>query len=56
MTADTFKLPEVNQNVEVPNGTPTSSIMPSFAMPASTSGVKIDANDLQAPSLTDEIQ
>ena len=26
-TADTFKLPDVNQNIELPNGTPASSIM-----------------------------
>ena len=56
-TADTFKLPEVNQNVEVPNGTPTSSIMPSLAVPASSIETKIDASEIiHQPSTTDKVE
>ena len=55
-TADTFKLPDVNQNIELPNGTPTSSIMPSLAVPASSIGTKIDAGKLHQPSATEKIE
>ncbi|NCC45159.1 MAG: zinc transporter 7 [Clostridia bacterium] len=54
-TTDTFKLPAVNQNVAIPNGTPTSSIMPSLAVPASSIDTEIDASELHIPPSTDEI-
>ena len=54
-TADTFQLPDVNQNIELPNGTPASSIMPSLAVPASSVGTKIDSTDIHQPSPTDKI-
>lgn len=54
-TAETFKLPEVNQNIEVPNSTPTSSIMPAFSVPATSVTPKIDADQLHAPSPTEDI-
>ena len=55
-TADTFKLPDVNQNIELPNGTPASSIMPSLAVPASSVGTKIDAGEIHQPSATDKVE
>lgn len=55
-TADTFKLPDVNQNIELPNGTPASSIMPSLAVPASSEVTKIDAGEIHQPSATDKIE
>ncbi len=55
-TAETFKLPDVNQNIEVPNGTPSSSIVPAFAVPASSLGTQIDAGELNNPSPTGEIK
>lgn len=55
-TADTFKLPDVNQNIELPNGTPASSIMPSLAVPASSVGTKIDAGEIHQPSVTDKVE
>jgi len=55
VAADTFKLPDVNQNIEVPNGTPASQIMPSLAVPSSSVGAKIDAGELHAPSPTDDV-
>ena len=55
-TEDTFVLPEVNDNIEMPNGTPISSIMPAFAVPASTPGVKIDSGDIHEPSATEKIK
>ena len=55
-TADTFKLPDVNQNIEFPNSTPASSIMPSLAVPASSVEAKIDTGDIHQPSATDKIK
>lgn len=55
-TEDTFVLPEVNDNIEMPNGTPISSIMPTFAVPASTPGVKMDSGDIHEPSATEKIK
>lgn len=55
-TADTFKLPDVNQNIEFPNSTPASSIMPSLAVPASSVESKIDVGDIHQPSATDKIK
>ena len=55
-TADTFKLPDVNQNIELPNGTPASSIMPSLAVPASSTATRIDTGKIHQPSTTDEIE
>jgi putative zinc transporter 7 len=55
-TADTFKLPDVNQNIELPNGTPASSIMPSLEVPASSEVTKIDVGEIHQPSATDKIE
>ena len=55
VTENTFKLPEVNQNLESPNGTPISSILPTFAVPATTTAVKIDADAVYVPSDTERI-
>lgn len=56
VTEETFVLPEVNQNIELPNSTPTSSIMPAFGVPATTPGVKIDAGEINEPSATEKIR
>lgn len=59
-TEDLFKLPELNQdineNIEVPNGTPGTGILPNIAVPASTVNVKIDAGDIKIPSQTDIVK
>lgn len=54
-TTETFKLPEVNQNIEVPSSTPTSSIIPAFSVPATSVAPKIDADQLHVPSLTEDV-
>ena len=56
MTADSLGLPEVNQNIQLPNGTPISSILPSFAVPASTVTSKMDSMEMNTPSSTDPIE
>ena len=56
VSEETFVLPEVNQNIEVPNGTPNASIMPAFAVPAASAGVKIDAGELHQPPATEKIE
>lgn len=55
-TQETFALPNVNQNIEMPNSTPTSSIMPSLGVPATSVGTKIDAGDIHKPSATEKIK
>lgn len=56
VTKDTFVLPGVNQNIELPNGTPTSSILSSLGVPAASVGVKIDAGEIHSPSATEKIK
>lgn len=56
ITDDTFNLPDVNENVEIPNGTPGSQNMVSLAVPATSVGTKIDAGDIHSPSITDTIE
>ena len=56
VTEETFILPEVNQNIELPNSTPTSGIMPAFGVPATTPGVKIDAGQINEPSKTETVE
>lgn len=51
-TEGLFKLPNVNENIEMPNGTPTAGIMASFNMPASSTDIQIDAGDMNTPSIT----
>ncbi len=55
-TEDMFKLPTVNQNIELPNGTPASSILPTLAVPASSAGTKMDMGGLHEPSATDKVE
>lgn len=55
-TEDMFKLPDVNENIEMPNGTPTSGIMASMEMPSSSTGSDMDLGDVNTPSSTDEIR
>lgn len=51
-----FHLPDVNQNIETPAGTPGSGILPNLAVPASTVGTKIDAGNINVPSSTDVVE
>lgn len=55
-TEEMFKLPDVNQNIEVPNGTPGTGILPNLAVPASTVGTKIEVGDAHKPSPTEKIE
>lgn len=51
-----FKLPDINQTIETPNGTPYSGLVPPLAVPASTPGVQIDAGELNDPGLTKKVE
>ena len=58
-TEELFKLPsltDINENIESPNVTPGSGIVPNIAIPASTAGAKVDAGDIHTPSPTDSIE
>lgn len=54
-TTDAVVLPNVNQNIQLPNGTPVTSILPSFAVPASSVETKIDPGKIKIPSPTDKV-
>lgn len=54
MTMETFKLPTVNQNIELPNGTPVTSIIPTLSIPTSTPISNIN-NKIHQPSVTEKI-
>lgn len=56
MNADTFSLPEVNQNIQLPNGTPVSSVLPLFAVPVSTTASQMDDLQMNTPSSTDVVE
>ncbi len=53
---EAFTLPEVNQNLKVPNSTPTSGVMPAFGVPAATPGVKMETSEIKEPSITEEVK
>lgn len=55
-TSDTFTLPVINESFDQPNITPTSTILPSLAVPATTPGVNIDAGSIHKPSVTDKVE
>ena len=55
-TEQMFQLPNVNQNIETPNGTPGTGILPNLAVPASTAGTKMDPGDLRVPPATDIVE
>ena len=47
---------EVNENIEVPNGTPVAGFLPGLAIPATTPGTKIESGELNKPSSTEIIR
>ena len=55
-TEELFQLPDVNQNIETPNGTPGAGIIPNLAIPASTPGTKIDAGNINQPSPVEAVE
>lgn len=54
--ADTFKLAGINQTIQLPNGTPASSVIPTLAVPTSSSAAQVDAQIRHKPSATEKIK
>lgn len=54
--ADTFKLAGINQTIQLPNGTPASSAIPTLAVPTSSSAAQVDAQIRHQPSATEKIK
>ena len=54
--ADTFKLAGINQTIQLPNGTPASSAIPTLAVPTSSSATQVDAQIRHQPSATEKIK
>ena len=55
-TEGLFQLPDVNQNIESPNATPGSGIIPNLAIPAATPGTQFDIDVLETPPATERIE
>lgn len=53
-TSSTFALPDVNQMIEMPNGTPGTAFVPSLAVPLPTPATDIDTS-LKVPAATKDI-
>lgn len=54
--ADTFKLAGMNQTIQLPNGMPASSAIPTLAVPTSSSVAQVDAQIRHQPSATEKIK
>lgn len=54
--ADTFKLAGINQTIQLPNGTPASSVIPTLTVPTSSSAAQVDAQIRHQPSATEKIK
>ena len=48
-TAETFKLPAVNEHIEIPNGTPGALLLPELSVPQSTPATKLDTENPHTP-------
>lgn len=53
---DMFHLPDVNENIQNPNATPTSSIIPALSTPDSSPGIQLDTEELTAPASTEKTE
>ena len=50
-----FHLPDVNEVIQSPNGTPSSGIIPALAIPNATPASKIDASSIKEPPYTETV-
>lgn len=55
-TENTFVLPDINQNIETPNATPGSGIVPSLALPAATVKTYFEIENIKTPSSTNKVE
>ena len=53
---DAFALPDVDQNIEHPSGTPVSGALPSFAVPTASIETKMDIGDINTPTATERVR
>lgn len=53
--AGSFSMPNVNQAIELPNGTPVSGAVPSLAVPAATANADFDFSGVNVPDPTEKI-
>lgn len=55
-TEKMFKVPDINENIQIPKGTPVSEFVPTLAVPASSSGTNMDVGNLKQPSATEKLK
>jgi len=51
----TFKLPNINEQIQIPKGTPTTQLVPTLAVPASSVGTQMELGEIHKPVATEEI-
>ena len=51
----TFKLPNINEQIQIPKGTPTTQLVPTIAVPASSVGTQMDVGEIHKPLKTEQI-
>lgn len=54
-SAGTFKLPNINEQIQIPKGTPTTQLVPTLAVPASSVGTQMELGEIHKPVATEEI-
>lgn len=54
-SASSFSMPDANQAIELPNGTPVSGAVPSLAVPAATADAGFDFGSVNVPDPTEKI-
>lgn len=50
-----FKLPNINEQIQIPKGTPTTQLVPTLAVPASSVGTQMELGEIHKPVATEEI-
>lgn len=55
-TEKMFKVPDINDNIQIPKGTPVSEFVPTLAVPASSSGTNMNVDNLKTPSSTEKVE
>ena len=56
ITEKMFKVPDINDNIQIPKGTPVSEFVPTLAVPASSSGTNMNVDNLKTPSSTEKVE
>ena len=48
-------MPNINEQIQIPKGTPTTQLVPTLAVPASSVGTQMELGEIHKPVATEEI-